>query len=392
MNPQKEMTIEEALALADDLILKEIGRNLDTIERKILQGALEGRKFHEISAIIGGNESHLRQRGSEIWNALSKKLKYRVHKRNVLAVLENYKASQNLITSESRMTNLTFTESTNSGPILLEDPNAPVPVESKFYIERPPKESDCYRTILQPGALVRISAPKKMGKTSLMKRILHHADRQNYFTLSIDFQMIDSQVWQELSRLLKWLCIKVGTKLNLPNRLNDYWDEELFTIKECCNSYFQEYLLKEISQPIVLAFDKVDYILSQPEVANDFFGLIRGWYESDDSPALQKLRIILVHSEKISITLSINESPFNVGLGILLPEFIPSQVIELASRYGLSWSDTDAKKLINLFGGHPYALRYTMNEIVQHNTSLKTFFQRDFSQIEPYKYYLKNSV
>ena len=47
-----------------------------------------------------------------------------------------------------------------------EQPEGQVSLDSAFYVERPPIEADCYETILQPGALIRIKAPRQMGKTS----------------------------------------------------------------------------------------------------------------------------------------------------------------------------------------------------------------------------------
>lgn len=40
--------------------------------------------------------------------------------------------------------------------------------EVSHYVERPPIESRCYETILQSGSLIRIKAPKRMGKTLLI--------------------------------------------------------------------------------------------------------------------------------------------------------------------------------------------------------------------------------
>jgi hypothetical protein len=39
-------------------------------------------------------------------------------------------------------------------------------------VERPPVEANCYQEIVKPGALIRVKAPRQMGKTSLMQRIL----------------------------------------------------------------------------------------------------------------------------------------------------------------------------------------------------------------------------
>ena len=49
----------------------------------------------------------------------------------------------------------------------LEEPEGQVPLNSPFYVERPPVEQDCYDGINHHGALIRIKAPRQMGKTSL---------------------------------------------------------------------------------------------------------------------------------------------------------------------------------------------------------------------------------
>jgi len=62
----------------------------------------------------------------------------------------------------------------------LEYPNGHVPLSSPFYIEHDGIESLCYETLLKPGSLIRIKAPKLMGKTSLLTRILAYGSIQNY--------------------------------------------------------------------------------------------------------------------------------------------------------------------------------------------------------------------
>jgi len=63
-------------------------------------------------------------------------------------------------------TNLDFQAiSASLKDIRLESFDGQVSLNSSFYIERLNIESNCYQTILEPGALIRIKAPKKMGKT-----------------------------------------------------------------------------------------------------------------------------------------------------------------------------------------------------------------------------------
>ncbi|HEY9736654.1 MAG TPA: AAA-like domain-containing protein, partial [Trichocoleus sp.] len=80
------------------------------------------------------------------------------------------------------------------------DPDVPggqVPLGSTFYVERSTVETTCYKTVLQPGGLIRIKAPRRMGKTSLMSRILEAA-RLNCQAVSLSFQLADKGIFQNL--------------------------------------------------------------------------------------------------------------------------------------------------------------------------------------------------
>ncbi len=102
--------------------------------------------------------------------------------------------------------------------IELELPGGLVPLGSPFYVERDLVESECYKTILQPGALIRILAPRRMGKSSLMARILQKATEQDYQTVIIDFQLADREIFQDLDKFLRWFCANVGLGLQLSDR------------------------------------------------------------------------------------------------------------------------------------------------------------------------------
>ncbi|NKB17781.1 MAG: adenylate cyclase, partial [Pseudanabaena sp. CRU_2_10] len=54
-------------------------------------------------------------------------------------------------------------------------------------MERPPIESDCFEAVMGSGALIRIKAPRQMGKSSLLSRILIHAQQQGYKSVHLYF-------------------------------------------------------------------------------------------------------------------------------------------------------------------------------------------------------------
>ena len=258
-------------------------------------------------------------------------------------------------------------------PLPVAEPELPggqVDLESKFYVDRPPVEETCYETILKPGALIRIKAPRQMGKTSLMSRILRQATDANYLAVPLSFQLADASVFADLDKFLRWFCASVGRRLRLPNRLADYWDE-IYGSKDNCTAYFEEYLLTEITAPLVLGLDEVDMVFQHPDIASDFFGLLRAWHEDGKTRDLwKKLRLVVVHSTEVYIPMNINQSPFNVGLPIELPEFTPAQVLDLAKRHGLNWMLDEVNALMNMVGGHPYLVRVALYHITRHNLSL----------------------
>jgi hypothetical protein len=236
-------------------------------------------------------------------------------------------------------------------------PEGQVPLDSLFYVERPPIETESFKTVLQPGSLIRIKGARRTGKTSLMERILNHAAQHQYRTVSLSFQLADRDVFEDLNRLLRWLCASVGLGLGLPNRLADYWDD-LFGSKISCKMYFEQYLLLTPSQPVVLGLDNVDRLFEYPELAGEFFGLLRTWHEEGKNRDIwKKLRLVVVHSTEVYITLEANKSPFNVGLPIELHPLTPDQVQTLAERYDLDWSLHQSLQLMELVGGQPYLIK-----------------------------------
>jgi class 3 adenylate cyclase len=271
-----------------------------------------------------------------------------------------------------------------------------VPLDSPFYIERPPIEQLCYETLLQPGALIRIKASKQMGKTSLMARILQYARTQSVQTVTLSFQLADATVFSDLTRFLQWFCAIVTRSLGLPNRLADYWDD-IFGSNYNCTDYFENYLLTEIDSPIVIALDEVDIVFNYPEIATDFFGLLRAWYEKakygdDKSNVWQKLRLLVVHSTEVYIPLNTNQSPFNVGLSIELPDFTNIQVEDLAHRYELNWNRDQVERLMALIGGNPYLVQLALQTISREEMALDQLLETAATEDGIYSDYLRRQL
>lgn len=151
---------EEALNILDRVLPD---APLNNLQETVFCQVWEGKTYAEIAENCNYEYSYIRDVGFKLWQHLSEVLDRKVSKSNIRAVLGHYARSH----QEDRWRSRKRSPSTE-----LEYPNGPVPLNSKFYIERPPIEAQVYREVLKPGSLIRIRAPQHMGKTSLLRRIL----------------------------------------------------------------------------------------------------------------------------------------------------------------------------------------------------------------------------
>jgi AAA-like domain len=273
--------------------------------------------------------------------------------------------------------------------ILPELPEGPVNLASAFYIERPPTEVRCYQTILKPGALIRIKAPRQMGKTSLVDRILHHATVQNYRTVRLNLLQAEPVALSDLNQFLRWFCACISQKLRLENALETYWDCDRGSIVNC-TTYLQEHVLEQLDGALVIALDEVDRLFQYSSIAQSFFPMLRSWYEEAKTMEVwEKLRLVVVHSTENYGELDINQSPFNVGLPIELTDFTSLQVNDLVQRHNLTLNLDQQIQLMNLLGGHPYLIRLALYHLACQDVTLEQLLQEATTPVGIYEDHLR---
>jgi serine/threonine protein kinase len=288
---------------------------------------------------------------------------------------ETLQILERLLSNSNAITTVSSQPPPQQQQLQLEEPEGQVELGSRFYIQRPPIEKDSCETILRPGSLIRIKAPRQMGKSSLLLRTLAYAKYKGNQVAHLYFQEADSDVFSELDSFLQWFCASIASELNLEDNLEQYWQGVLGS-KNKCTKYFQRYLLTVTDVPLVLGLDEVDLIFQYPKIASDFFGLLRAWHEKAKNEDIwKKLRLVIVHSKEVYIPLNINQSPFNVGLPIELPELTGSQIAELVNRHQLNWQSSEVEQLLSLTGGHPYLVRQALYQIARGRISLEKLLQ-----------------
>lgn len=358
------MNSEKVLKTVEQLLQKQ----LTQIEQRVLILSWEGQSYKDIEENTGYVIGYLRDIGSGMWKELSQVLQQRVTKKNLSLVLEQVQQDPSSILPTNPQPGNEQIEDPLTNPNDLSFPSTPVPFNSRLYIKRPPYEELARAEIAHQGCLLRIKAPQKMGKSSLLNQVIVQADGLGYQIAYLDFKDAESAVFDSIDLLLHWFCAAVCQQLHLPPNLDYYWDEDIGS-KMSCKIFFESYVLEHTQRPLVLTINEVNRIFEHPQTAVDFLPLLRSFHEqSRRSATWQKLRLVLVYSTDIYVPLKINQSPFNVGLSLKLPQFNRGQVLELAQRYGVNWQANEVERLMSLVGGHPYlvniALYYLSQKII----------------------------
>jgi len=244
-------------------------------------------------------------------------------------------------------------------PLRLEQPEGTMRPRSPFYIERQ-EDRIALEAIKEHGVTITIKAPRQMGKSSLLMRIIEAALTGDKRVAFLDFQLFDAEALADPDIFFRRFCIWLTQELKLPNRVADYWQQPLGNTQRCA-LYVGDYLLPRLeAQPLLLAMDEVDRVFESP-FRSDFFGMLRNWHNRRVHPTdrtWQQLDLALVTStEPYQLIENLNQSPFNVGEVIDLPDFAAEQVAELNRRHNSPLKPARLGQLMVLLGGHPYLTR-----------------------------------
>lgn len=386
------MTLDQLLIL----ITVAQQKNLTPAQNLVLGAAWHGQTYTHIAQKSIYETDYLKTTASRLWKMISRLLNVPITKSTFRSVVETYiltpeqmavismfqlQQLPSFVLKETQpQGNLTrsasgyFTEipnlvisgqqpATNSTHIL-EYPSGPVPLESIFYIERPPIETTAYQEITKAGSILRIKSAKQMGKSSLLLRIFVQAKFLGYETVSIDFCQADAGIISNLDKLLRWFCRLVSQKLNIPANLEKCWPSTMGS-KVDCTLYWEQHILSKINRPLVIAFNEFNLLFKYPCIAQEFLTILRSWSEeAQKSAPWSYLRFVLLYSQEIYPEYSLYTAALNIGLPLTLTDFTPEQVHQLAQRHGLNCNSTEIEQLMAMVGGHPALIRLALYHLV----------------------------
>jgi hypothetical protein len=268
----------------------------------------------------------------------------------------------------------------------LEPPWGPVPLKSRFYVERP-TDAAFHAAIEDNVGVVLVKGARQMGKTSLLARGLQRARAAGTSVVVTDLQAFNTTRLESVDKLFLTFGRMIAQQLGLKVRLEDVWDTD-----DLPNFNFQNYLVEHVLPQVprlVWALDEVDRLFTY-DYQNDVFGLFRSFFNKralNPEEGWDKLTLAIIYATEAHLFITDpNMSPFNVGTPLVMRDFNPEQVAEVNSRFDppTPLSAGEAEDLCQLVGGHPYLMRRGLYEMKKRGIKFADFKPLASSDEGPY--------
>ena len=274
-------------------------------------------------------------------------------------------------------------------PSKLEKPEGTMTPRSEFYVERS-EDGVALEAIAEEGVTLTIKGARQMGKSSLLMRVIEAGIQAGKQAVFLDFQMFDRDTLHRADDFFYQFCLWLTDALEFEDdKLDAYWQRPQGN-RQRCTRYVQRHILPQLDSSLVLAMDEVESIFDTP-FRTDFFGMLRSWHNQRATSRLwRKLDLALVTStEPYQLIDDLNQSPFNVGEVLDLPDFSLAQVHDLNQRHGMPLTEAEEQQLMALVNGHPYLVRRALYLVARQRMTARALFAQATDERGPFGDHLR---
>ena len=213
---------------------------------------------------------------------------------------------------------------------------------------------------LKAGEFCYVLNSRQMGKSSLRVRTMQRLEAEGVSCAAIDLTLIGSENVTPAGWYMG-IFYDLVRKFELSGKINrrTWWKErELLSPVQSLSEFFEDVLLAEIQQNIVIFIDEVDSVLSLNFSTDDFFALIRACYNQRvDNPEYKRLTFCLLGVATPSDFIQDkNRTPFNIGRAVEVCGFELHEAQRLAVGLAGKANNPQAvlKEVLDWTGGQPF--------------------------------------
>ncbi|NEQ37227.1 MAG: hypothetical protein F6K40_13510 [Okeania sp. SIO3I5] len=214
---------------------------------------------------------------------------------------------------------------------------------------------------LNRGEFCYVLNSRQMGKSSLLVRTYYQLKEEGFECASIDMTSIGSQnitpeQWYKSIIADLWRSFQLIEKFTLKT----WWlsQKEISDVQKL-SRFIEELILVQFpTQKICIFIDEIDSILSLNFPVDDFFALIRYFYNQRSiNPEYHRINFAIFGVATPSDLIQDRKrTPFNIGTAIELHGFTPEEIQPLAAALPLRENHAQAmlKEILSWTGGQPF--------------------------------------